>query len=250
MGAKYKVGDRVGPHNILLLKDIETTSYGHRICEFLCPVCGKETFVSKLYHVSSGSVKQCKSCRSKQRSGENNPNFKNLLGRKFGKLMVIEYVGSHQVGKGLARSLWKCKCDCGNICYKDSNILSMGLVESCGCCGMKSKGEWRIKEILERNNIEFKQQYRFKDCVNVHPLPFDFYLPEYNICIEYDGTSHYIPNTYGSWNTEESVKYTQYRDSIKNQYCKEHNIPLIRIPYWDFDKLNEDYLMSLINSVQ
>ena len=254
MGRLYNAGDRVGEYNVLLLRDIETTSYGHRICEFLCPVCEKETFIAKLYHVTSGKIRQCKKCRSKARSGENSVNFKDLLGKKFGKLTAIEYAGNHVVGnnlgKPLTRSVWKCLCDCGNICYKDTNVLLRGLAESCGCCGMKSKGEWRIKEILNKSNIKFEQQYRFEDCVNIHPLPFDFYLPEYNICIEYDGTSHYVPNVYGSWNTEESVKNTQYRDSIKNKYCEEHGINLIRIPYWDYDKLSEDYLMKLIENAK
>lgn len=78
-------------------------------------------------------------------------------------------------------------------------------------------------------------------------MRFDFYLPDYNCCIEYDGISHYKPNEYGSWNTEESVKDTQYRDKVKDDYCSTHNIKMIRIPYWDYDILNKDYLLAKIS---
>ena len=71
----------------------------------------------------------------------------------------------------------------------------------------------------EKLNIQYNTQYIFKDCKDIRPLPFDFYIPEYNICIEYDGTSHYKPNPYGSWNTPESVQKTQIHDKIKTKYC-------------------------------
>lgn len=246
---KYKVGDKVGPYNILLLEDIKTTDYGHRICKFLCPFCKENTFIAKLYHVTSGKIIRCKECRVQQCSGENNVNFKNLLGQKFGKLTVVQYAGNHTAGrKTLTRSLWKCQCDCGNICYKDSNILLQGLVQSCGECNMKSKGEWKIQQLLNDCHIIFKQQYKFTDCKDIFALPFDFYLPEYNMCIEYDGTSHYIPNIYGSWNTEENVERTRAHDLIKNNYCKNNGVSLIRIPYWNYDKLDISYLISLIES--
>lgn len=249
MTVKYKTGDRVGPYNILLLEDIETTSYGHRICKFLCPICEKNTFTAKLYHVTSGRIIRCKQCRSEQFSGKNNINFKDLLNKKFGKLTVIEYAGNHQVGRNnLTRSLWKCRCDCGNICYKDSNILIQGFVQSCGQCNMKSKGEWKIQQLLKSCNIMFQQQYRFLECKDIFTLPFDFYLPDYNICIEYDGISHYTPNVYGSWNTKESVKQTHAHDIIKNDFCKNNNIALIRIPYWDYERIDESYLKQLIDS--
>ena len=59
-------------------------------------------------------------------------------------------------------------------------------------------------------------------------MPFDFYLPNYNLCIEFDGAQHYRP-VFGEHNFEQ----TQKHDKIKNEYCESHNIELLRIPYWE-----------------
>ena len=68
-------------------------------------------------------------------------------------------------------------------------------------------------------------------------MPFDFYLPDYNICIEYDGELHYKSiDFYGG---EEELMKQQNRDNIKTQYCKDNNITLIRIPYWDLNNINK-----------
>lgn len=77
-------------------------------------------------------------------------------------------------------------------------------------------------------------------------LPFDFYLPEYNCCIEYDGTTHYIPNKYGSWNTQENIELTQKHDKIKNEYCKKKKINLIRISYKEINKINPSFIKQLL----
>jgi len=62
----------------------------------------------------------------------------------------------------------------------------------CPSCG-QSKGEDRIQKLLEENNIKFIKQHRFPDCKNIKPLSFDFYLLEYNTCIEFDGIQHFEP---------------------------------------------------------
>lgn len=100
-----------------------------------------------------------------------------------------------------------------------------------------SKGEITISEYLRNKNIRFMFEYKFDDCKNKRPLPFDFYLPDYNICIEYDGGQHYRPIDY--FGGKKRFKYIQQNDNIKNQYCKGNNIPLLRIPYWEFDNIEE-----------
>lgn len=76
-------------------------------------------------------------------------------------------------------------------------------------------------------------------------LPFDFYIPEQNILIEYDGQHHFEPIK--GWGGEEKFKLTQENDQIKNKYCEEKNIKLLRIPYTDSkeDIINKiNYFMS------
>lgn len=100
--------------------------------------------------------------------------------------------------------------------------------QGCPVC-KESKGEAEIKKFLFRNNIKFTQQYRFNDCVNIKPLPFDFYLPDYNTCIEFNGKQHYISIAY--WGGDKSLLLQQRRDKIKMEYCRDNNIPLMVIKY-------------------
>jgi len=113
-------------------------------------------------------------------------------------------------------------------------------IRGCPHC-KKSKGENDIEKYLIQNNIFFITQKRFNDCRNKLPLPFDFYLPEYNTCIEYDGELHYISKEY--FGGDEKLKETQKRDEIKTFYCKENNINLIRIKYDEnvFEKMKLFY---------
>ena len=101
-----------------------------------------------------------------------------------------------------------------------------------------SKGEEKISEVLFKYKIINEREKVFKGCVYKGNLRFDFYLPNQNICIEYDGKQHFEPQDFsGHGNSESEFKETQLRDSIKTQYCKDNNIKLIRIPYWDFDNI-------------
>ena len=91
-----------------------------------------------------------------------------------------------------------------------------------GCPTCKSsKGELQIFKYLKNYEINFENQYSFKNCRNVLPLPFDFYLPNHNCCIEYDGIQHFIPIERFGGETE--FKLTQLRDKIKNDYCGENS---------------------------
>jgi len=107
----------------------------------------------------------------------------------------------------------------------------------------ESKGENIINHFLTKNNIKFIPQKRFADCRNILPLPFDFYLTEYNICLEFHGIQHFKPRT--KFGGEKEFKKTQLRDSIKLNYCKTKNILLIVITYKDNIELE---LIKLLNS--
>ena len=107
-----------------------------------------------------------------------------------------------------------------------------------GCCCPKcvrSVGEEKIASVLDNLKIKYIEQKSFKDCKNVQSLLFDFYLPDNNICIEYQGQQHYYPIEHfgGKDRFEEQVQ----RDLIKKEYCKNNNIILIEVPYWEKDNL-------------
>lgn len=114
----------------------------------------------------------------------------------------------------------------------------------CPICKL-SKGELNIKKFLENNKIEYIPQYRFKDCRDKNTLPFDFYLPNHNVCIEYDGKQHFEPY----WCDVDGVSFnlTKKHDGIKNNFCSENNIKLIRIKYDDINILN---ILSSITTIE
>lgn len=101
----------------------------------------------------------------------------------------------------------------------------------------ETKGEKSISDVLNKYNIKFKAQYKFNDCKFKHILYFDFYLPQYNCCIEFDGQQHFeIIEWFGGF---DGFVEGKIRDTIKNIYCKNNNIKLIRIPYYDLNKIEE-----------
>ena len=89
----------------------------------------------------------------------------------------------------------------------------------------QSHGEESISNIMNSWNIKFIPQKRFKDCRDKRSLPFDFYLPDYNACIEYDGEQHFNRSS-RYYSSKEKL-----HDHIKDVYCKTKGINLIRIPY-------------------
>ena len=103
------------------------------------------------------------------------------------------------------------------------------------------KKKKRISEVLDSLNIHYETEYSFDDCKDIRNLRFDFYLPNYNTCVEYDGEQHFKPVRFDKHNSrgtpQERFEKVKYRDKLKNDYCKNNNITLIRIPYTDFDNI-------------
>lgn len=117
--------------------------------------------------------------------------------------------------------------------------------EGCRCaiCN-ESKGEREIRDLLKRLNIDFEPQYKFDDCKCKNNLPFDFYIPLLNIAIEYDGIQHFeiLPH----WGGVNKLIETKIHDTIKTNYCKENNIKLIRIPYWELKNIKNILIKELV----
>jgi len=98
-----------------------------------------------------------------------------------------------------------------------------------------SKGEKTIELYLQSIKLDFETQKIFPECKYKLPLKFDFYIPQNNICIEFDGKQHFKSNEY--FGGENNLKVQQIRDNIKNEYCLKNNIKLIRIPYYDINNI-------------
>lgn len=107
------------------------------------------------------------------------------------------------------------------------------------CAKSVSSNEVKLQNILLTWGYKFETQKRFKDCKDKYTLPFDIYLIDFNILIEYDGEQHYkiIDRDISNEKKIKNLEAIQRHDMIKNEYCKNRNIPLIRIPYWERDDL-------------
>lgn len=148
-------------------------------------------------------------------------------------IVCIEYVGNVR-----NKSVFKCLDD-GNVWRTTFNNIQNG--QGCPRCSI-SKGERVIYNYLESINLQFKHQHKYKNCKYDKCLPFDFYIPIHNLCIEYQGEQHYFPVDFANrgmeW-AENEFKLRIIRDKIKADYCLTNNINLLIIPYWEFDNIEK-----------
>lgn len=193
------------------------------ICE--CPLC-LNYFSVQSNHLKEKKTGLCPECIKIQRE--------DLTGKRFHHLIVnsMIYPGPYK------RTLCSCTCDCGatNIIIQ-ANHLKNDEIKSCGC--LKSSGEENISKILTNNSVNFERQKTFPGLKYKNPLYCDFFLPDFNLVIEYNGEQHYKPvNFYGG---EDNLKIIQLRDQIKKNYCIEHNINFLVIR---FDENIEEALIK------
>lgn len=196
-------------------------------------------------------------CQNRQKASDRMKNFNEKqktikIGDKFGKLTVIEYEGLRkQKSRDKNESWYICQCDCGSDPKPiRGSDLKNGAVISCGC--ICSRGELAIKNILNSYNIIYKTEYTFSDLKNPktnHLLRFDFAIFDKNnqlqYLIEFDGRQHYFGPDTKTWSrSKDNLEDIQFRDNLKNNYCKNNNIILKRIPYTDLSCLTYQNILS------
>ena len=199
---------------------------------FKCLVCGNE-WKATPHSVLSG--KGCAICSGVAKKTQD----------KFVKEMSLLHPNITVIGNYINNTTKiKCKCQVCNNEFDSSphNLLA----KQCGCpyCS-QSKGERAITRWLFSNNIKYEAEYKFPDCKDTLSLPFDFYLENRRIAIEYDGKQHFEPNRFfgGKKGFEAIVRH----DKIKNDYCNRNHIKLIRIPYWEFKNIDKILNTELVN---
>lgn len=174
--------------------------------------------------------------------------------RRFNRISVdkIENIISNDGNKWLNSDEYrnctdrnlKIKCKCGNMFQTSFVNYYKAKVNRCPICTKaKSKGEILIENVLKDNNIDYIFQHKFDDCRDKRKLPFDFYLPKYNACIEFDGQGHYT-----AIYSDSSLEATVRHDNIKNAYCNKKGISLLRIPYFDCNDVEKKIKNFIINS--
>ena len=235
------VGKRFGSL-VVIKRDPQPHVKPYWICK--CD-CGREISVYGT-NLRNGKTTQCKFCGSTQGAYKRYKElYDSLPGKKFNYITVLKEDSSKPSGEGLPKQ-WLCKCDCGKIMSLSThNILSEKMM-SCGCI-KNSKGEELLSKIFSTNNIIFETQKTFETCrfpITKALAKFDFYLPEDNILIEFDGKQHSIVS--GGYFTDDVVNAIKERDAFKNNWCIENNIKLIRFNYLEIEKMNWDYVKEKI----
>lgn len=226
-------GQRFGRLTVIKKTD-KRTANRNIIWECKCD-CGKICEVSS-DNLIRGQTRSCGCLQKETIAKIGRDSRQNLIGKRFGKLIVLSHVDN------AIENTWHCKCDCGNECDVKAKYLLNGHKSSCGC-GIKSKGEQTIIDLLQKNNIPFKTQYHFADCIfpdTNYFAYFDFYVNNQYI-IEYDGEQHFSNqcfNGISKQKSEDEFIKTQQHDLFKNQYCFSHSIPIIRIPYTQLKTLS------------
>lgn len=199
--------------------------------------CGQEILVKNDFLKRNHTT----SCGCKKGHDENNKIKDN---QQFGDLIVLK--ANYKTNKH-SDAVSLCQCKCGKVFDVINNCLRRGQV-SCGCSTM-SKMERKVAELLKEANIPFQQEVSFSDLKSLkgNLLRFDFVVYDKEgriVCaIETDGEQHFY-QVRRFQKTICDFRQTQEWDRRKNDYCIRKNIPLIRIPYWDADKLTLDNIFK------
>lgn len=227
-------------YNLNTLKPENVVEFSTKKVYWKCSSCGygeNGEWFSSVFNRSKGTG--CPACAGKVVSD------KNRLSTLYPEIAAEWHpsknknLTSKDVSYGSGKRVWWL-CPNGHEYF--SSIAGRTLEgKACRKC-KSSKGEKIISNILENMGVKNIEQYKFPDCKHVRPLPFDFYLPDYNICIEYHGRQHYEPVDFGGkgrdWAKKEFEKIIK-KDFIKNKYCHKNNISLIVISYFKKDKIGD-----------
>ena len=205
-------------------KGVQTISLGHLQNDRGCYYCGRERTAASKVISEEKNIAECKKiCESKGFE------FKKVYKKK--NSFYIQYICLNHPNKGIQE-------------MQKSNMSRDCIVGCPYCFGKKkskiTKGEKRVEEVLTDLKIKYKSQYGFDSCRDVNKLLFDYYLPDFNMCIEYDGRQHFEPVRFGGISEEEALdnlKLTQAHDLIKTNYCISNNIHLLRIPYQEHNNI-------------
>lgn len=217
----YNIGEIINGLKILAkVPTVDKRGYVKKeyLCE--CVIDGKQVQIRES-HLKNGVG--CMECAGKKRGERQRKPHDIYIEEMLVKNPFIQVTGIYIDQNTKIKYICK---TCGYMGESLPNNLLRG--GGCPACKM-SNGEKRVAKYLTDRNIKFETGYTFKDCKNVFALPFDFYLPEYNICIEYDGEQHFEPVEY--FGGQEKFQKQKHNDLIKEQYCKNNNIDLCRIKY-------------------
>lgn len=225
--------------NYTLLSQKDEIKNNTSYIQYNCPAHGTQTM--RISNLISG--RRCPKCRDERANQSFRLSVADVRARieMFGGIVENpeEYINN------TTKNLRICCPMCGCVFISSLRNFTQHSGQLCEKCSKKeSVGESKIKLFLDHHNIYYEKEKWFSDCRDIKPLPFDFYLPNHNLIIEFDGRQHFDNNHLFS-HTHTNI--VQKHDEIKNNYCKSQNIDLIRIPYWDIDNISHILSQRLIS---
>ena len=186
----------------------------------------------------SGLCETCSTRRQHDVARMNIEDVRVLLATKGLVLLSDEYVN--------ARSSLRLRCSCGREFSSCYDLLSSGKKRPCCrvCSNRISSGEQAIADWLSEHGLRYEREKTFPGCrISSRPLRFDFYLPDKNLCIEYDGQGHFQIVNYSGRECEETLTRvlwdTQERDFAKDRFCADNGIRILRVSYTEHDRIPE-----------
>lgn len=244
------IGQKFG--RLTVIERAENDKHGKT--RWLCQCeCGNKKIINGA-SLRRGLTVSC-GCKAKEEMQKyNESKIKDETGNIYGYLTVLSRNTDPSQRKD-GRAMWNCQCKCGNTCIVSGKALRENHVTSCGC-RTQSLGEEAVEKFLIKNNFNYAKEYlvqvRKELIYQHHKARFDFAIFDENnklrYFIEYDGMQHFEKNVRENglgWNNRTNYEKTKERDNLKNQWCKENNIPLIRIPYTHYNDLClEDLLLE------
>lgn len=239
---KIDLTDKEYEYYTVIDRNEERTKQNGRNVFWNCKCHCGNLFVATTTDINRQKTKSC-GCMAHYLTGK--AHFQDITGETFGELQVLERDYEKAQTSKKPVTYWKCKCSCGNIISVDRTHLVGRGQSSCGC--KKSIGELNINKILSQNNIKYSTQYTNKKLETEKGgyLKYDFAILNDNNeiirLIEFDGPQH-NKDTYDRF--FEAYDLIHQRDELKNKYCKDNNIPLVRIPYKKRDTMTLEDLMG------
>jgi len=256
--SSVKIGE-ISPNGMLTVCDRGPAPSSGRGATVICKCrCGKYTLL-KLQAFRDGTTKSC---------GCYNKKVHQKLCKEIGKKQYFKDYSSPDLNINPYYNFispteeitplgvkWIIKCKkCGKEFIEVPNQLISDKRcrgnNPCSCWKQTSKGVLKLINLLEEMNIQYFTEYSFPTCLSIknNPLKFDFYLPEQDLLIEYDGEQHFEDKgMFGDKYHEQKFKLQQEYDKIKNDWCLKNNKKLIRISYKDYNNINQHYIERILN---
>ena len=228
------------------------TSGSEKYVDVICPVCGYKDNI-RISNLSRFGF-SCNGCYEKKYGHKRVPygywnknTMQKYLEENYPDYKLLDI----QIPSDDNCKYLKALIKCPNKNHKPywsywKNIISGYTCLLCYIEDSMSKGERAAESIFKKYNYAYEPQKRFDDCRDKYTLPFDFYLPKYNLIIEIMGEQHEHPIDY--FGGQEKFELQVRHDEIKRDYLKQKNIHCLDIWYYDFDKM-ENLILNKIQEI-